>query len=209
MQTAVRRRPVQRRSVERFERILDSCAELLDDVGFSGLTTKEVARRARVPIGTLYQFFPGMDGLLRSLAQRNLATYNGRLARRIEADRPEDVGALVDLAVEEYVAMHRTTPGFGVVDFGAVVRDGEQGGAGAGGGHALEALLGSRSPDADLVWACATGLLAGSSRRHPRIALRIALECAGAVLRLAFRHDPDGDPVLIAECRLLIRGYLS
>ena len=69
MQTAVRRRPVQRRSLERFERILDSCAELLDEVGYTGLTTKEVARRAQVPIGTLYQFFPGVEGLLGALAE--------------------------------------------------------------------------------------------------------------------------------------------
>ncbi len=188
MQTAVRRRPVQRRSVERFERILDSCAELLDDVGYSGLTTKEVARRARVPIGTLYQFFPGMDGLLGALARRNLDRYTGRLTLRVEAERPSDIGTLVDLAVEEYVTMHRTVPGFGVVDFGGV---------------------GAAAEEEGPLWALATGLLADTPRPRPRIALRIALECAGAVLRLAFQHDPEGDPALIAECGHLLRGYLA
>jgi AcrR family transcriptional regulator len=191
MQTAVRRRPVQRRSVERFERILDSCAELLDDVGYAGLTTKEVARRARVPIGTLYQFFPGMEGLLGALARRNLDQYTDRLSQRVGAVRPADLGALVDLAVEEYVAMHRTTPGFGVIDFGSAA-----------------SAAPASAPTADPLWALAVELLADSPRRQPRIALRVALEATGAVLRLAFRDDPEGDPALIAECAELIRGYL-
>jgi AcrR family transcriptional regulator len=206
MQTAVRRRPVQRRSVERFERILDSCAELLDEVGYTGLTTKEVARRAQVPIGTLYQFFPGMDGLLGALALRNLERFNDRLTRRIEEEQPSDVGALVDLAVEEYVAMHRTTPGFGVVDFGAISQRDDHGEE--GGQRVLDAVLSAGSPEANPLWAFATGLLADPPRQQPRLALRVALECASAVLRLAFRDDPEGDPRLIAECKHLIRGYL-
>ena len=192
MQTAVRRRPVQRRSVERFERILDSCAELLDDVGYAGLTTKEVARRARVPIGTLYQFFPGMEGLLGALARRNLDQYTERLSHRVEAARPADLGALVDLAVEEYVAMHRSTPGFGVIDFGSAASTAPP-----------SAAL------ADPLSALAVELLADSPRRPPQIALRVALEASGAVLRLAFRDNPEGDPALIAECARLIRSYLA
>lgn len=205
METAVRRRPVQRRSLERFERILDSCAELLDEVGHGGLTTKEVARRAEVPIGTLYQFFPGIEGLLGALAQRNLEHFTDRLARRFEADPPADVGALVDGAVDEYVAMHRVTPGFGVVDFGAIgwVDDASD--------HMLDAVLDNNTAVADRIWTFAAELLStgAEDRPDPRLALRIALECADAVLRLAFRTDAEGDPALIAECKRLLRGYLS
>ncbi|MHA6763380.1 TetR/AcrR family transcriptional regulator [Streptacidiphilus sp. PAMC 29251] len=203
MHTAVRRRPVQRRSLERFERILDSCGELLDEVGYTGLTTKEVARRAQVPIGTLYQFFPGMEGLLGALAQRNLENFTERLARRVEAERPPDVGAMVDLAVDEYVLMHRATPGFGVVDFGAV------GWEEADSNHMLDAVLDNNTAVAERLWIFAADLLGDSPGPQPRLALRIALECADAILRLAFRNDPDGDPVLITECKRLIRGYLA
>lgn len=205
MQTAVRRRPVQRRSLERFERILDSCAELLDEVGYTGLTTKEVARRAQVPIGTLYQFFPGIEGLLGALAERNLEHYTDRLARRVEAAPPVEVGALVDLAVEEYVAMHRAVPGFGVVDFGPVGREDERS------IHLLDSAMDNNSAVADRMWTFAAELLNSGDpdRPAPRMALRIALECADAILRLAFRTDPEGDPALIAECKRLLRGYLG
>ncbi|MEY9837903.1 TetR family transcriptional regulator [Streptacidiphilus sp. EB103A] len=205
MQTAVRRRPVQRRSLERFERILDSCAELLDEVGYTGLTTKEVARRAQVPIGTLYQFFPGVEGLLGALAERNLEHFTDRLARRVEAEQPDRMGALVDLAVEEYVAMHRAVPGFGVVDFGAIgITEDEQN------LHLLDDVLDNNSAVAERLWTFAADLLGSDGDRpDPRLSLRIALECADAILRLAFRTDPEGDPALIAECKRLLRGYLS
>ena len=208
--SAVRRRPVQRRSLERFGRILDACAELLDEVGYTGLTTKEVARRAAVPIGTLYQFFPGIEGLLGALAERNLEHYADRLGRRVEAEPPTHTGALVDLAVEEYVAMHRSVPGFGVVDFGAIgVED-------TASIHLLDADRDNNTVAADRLWSVIGDLLTAGQdperadpEANPRLALRVALECADAVLRLAFRTDPQGDPALIAECKRLLRRYLA
>ncbi|QGU08142.1 Transcriptional regulator, TetR family [Corynebacterium occultum] len=52
-----RRRPAQQRSRERFNRILAAARSVLVDLGFESFTFDEVARRAEVPIGTLYQFF--------------------------------------------------------------------------------------------------------------------------------------------------------
>lgn len=52
-----RRRPAQQRSRERYARILAAARSVLVDVGFESFTFDEVARRAEVPIGTLYQFF--------------------------------------------------------------------------------------------------------------------------------------------------------
>lgn len=39
-------------------------------------------------------------------------------------------------------------------------------------------------------------------------ALLVAVEAADAVLKLAFRADPAGDPRLIAECKQLVHRYL-
>ena len=49
----LRRAPVQRRSAERLTRILDACADLLDEVGYDDLSTRAVAQRAGVPIGSV------------------------------------------------------------------------------------------------------------------------------------------------------------
>lgn len=200
-----RRRPVQRRSLERFARILDASAELLQESGYEALTTREVARRAGVPIGTLYQFFPGKHGLVAALAERNLERYLRRLTQRIEADRPSDVGTLVDLAVEEFVAMKRAVPGFCALDFGPV------GGAGGEAGrHVLDAVLDNNEAVAARLRALADDLPAGCAPVvASSLALRVAVQCADAVLQLAFRARPDGDPELIDECKRVLRRYLA
>ena len=52
-----RRRPTQERSQKKFDHLLQVARELLLEVGFEAFTMEEVARRAGLPIGTLYQFF--------------------------------------------------------------------------------------------------------------------------------------------------------
>src|SRR6266568_2308054 len=118
-EAGLRRRPMQRRSAERYERILTVCAELLDELGFAALTTTAVARRAEVPIGTVYQFFADKSALVHALAARNLERYLDRLSTRYAAEHPATLPHVIDIAVDEFVAMRRTVPGFGVLDFGA------------------------------------------------------------------------------------------
>ncbi|MET8539276.1 TetR/AcrR family transcriptional regulator [Kitasatospora sp. NPDC004799] len=202
----VRRRPVQQRSLERYGRILDACAGLLDEVGATALTTKEVAQRARVPIGTLYQFFAGKEDLLAALATRNLDHYLQRLDARLAAAAPLDPAVFTDLAVEEFVAMKRAVPGFGQLDFGLAgpavptgVRDDR---------HLLDAGVDNNTAVALRLQALG-GELFRAGGPTAIVTLRVALEAADAVLKLAFREAPDGDPALIAECKRLVRGYLA
>ncbi|MFI2609139.1 TetR/AcrR family transcriptional regulator [Kitasatospora sp. NPDC018619] len=201
-----RRRPVQQRSLERYGRILDACAGLLDEVGANALTTKEVAHRAQVPIGTLYQFFAGKEDLLAALATRNLDHYLQRLDARLAGAAPVGPAVFTDLAVEEFVAMKRAVPGFGQLDFGlagqtvpAGVRDDR---------HLLDAGVDNNTAVALRLQALG-GELFRAGDATATLTLRVALEAADAVLKLAFREAPDGDPALIAECKRLVRGYLA
>ena len=65
-----RRKPVQARSVERVNRILDVAEAMFIDQGYAAVTTKAIATQAKVPIGTLYQFFPDKEAILQALAER-------------------------------------------------------------------------------------------------------------------------------------------
>ncbi|MBD0676436.1 TetR/AcrR family transcriptional regulator [Streptomyces sp. CBMA156] len=203
----VRRRPVQQRSQERYGRVLDACAGLLDEVGATALTTKEVAQRAQVPIGTLYQFFAGKEDLLAALATRNLDHYLRRLDARLAAAAPVGPAVFTDLAVEEFVAMKRTVPGFGLLDFGLAgpavptdVRDDR---------HLLDPGVDNNTAVALRLQALGGELFLAGDPAATTVTLRVALEAADAVLKLAFREAPDGDPALIAECKRLVRGYLA
>ncbi len=78
----LRRVPVQGRSLARVNRMLDACAELVDEVGYEGLTTTLLAERAGVAIGSVYQFCPDKRAIVQALAMRNMDTYVVRLSRR-------------------------------------------------------------------------------------------------------------------------------
>lgn len=204
----LRRRPAQRRSVERVGRMLDECALLLDEVGYEALTTKEVARRAGVPIGTFYQFFPDKAGLVRALAWRNLEAFLQRITERIRSAEPAHWTDLADLAVDEFVDMKRRTPGFGVVDFGEIlVAPG--GPALADSRWALDDAQENNVVVAERLRSLTSELLGMPTGPGFDRALIVVVEAADAVLKLAFRADPEGAPEIIAECKQLVRRYLA
>ncbi|MEU5636284.1 TetR family transcriptional regulator [Streptomyces rishiriensis] len=194
--TSLRRAPVQRRSAERLTRILDACADLLDEVGYDALSTRAVAERAGVPIGSVYRFFGNKRQMADALAQRNLERYAERVTERLKEAARGDWRAAMDAVLDEYLAMKRTAPGFSLVDFGNQIPVG-----------ARHAEPNHRVADR------LTDLLSGYLVRAPDDDLRrtflIAVETADTLVHLAFRVDPQGDPKVIDETRELLRAYLA
>ena len=77
-----RRSPSQQRSRERVERMLSAASALIAEQGSDAMRMGEVAERAGVSIGSLYQFFPDKRAIVWALAERYGAD-NGRIARII------------------------------------------------------------------------------------------------------------------------------
>jgi AcrR family transcriptional regulator len=177
--------------------MLDACAELVDELGYDGLTTTLLAERAGVAIGSVYQFFPDKRAIVQALALRNLEAYLARVSARSEAVEFDHWWDIVDAAIDEYIAMHREMPGFRTLHFGDVVDV-----------HLLDADRDNNTIIAEQ--------LAGLLVRHfgaaggPRLdfALAIAVEAGDALIKLAFRRAPDGDAVVLGEAKTLIREYL-
>ena len=67
-----RKRPTQERSQRKFDALLAPSRDLLTDVGFESFTCEEVASRADVPIGTLYQFFANKYVIVCELNRQDL-----------------------------------------------------------------------------------------------------------------------------------------
>ncbi|MET9829940.1 TetR/AcrR family transcriptional regulator [Streptomyces sp. NPDC006385] len=192
---SLRRAPVQRRSAERLTRILDACADLLDEVGYDDLSTRAVAQRAGVPIGSVYRFFGNKRQMADALAQRNLERYTARVTERLERTGDGGWRAAMDAVLDEYLAMKRTAPGFSLVDFGNQIPVGTRGEPNHRVADRLTELLSGylgREPDGDL-----------------RRTFLIAVETADTLVHLAFRMAPEGDERIIAEARELLRAYLA
>ncbi|MFJ7129875.1 TetR family transcriptional regulator [Streptomyces sp. NPDC098101] len=240
---ALRRAPVQQRSAERLARILDACAVLLDETGYERLSTRAVAARAGVPIGSVYRFFGNKRAMVAALALRNLDRYVERVSERLAATPLLDAYGAIDGVLDEFIAMKRTVPGFALVDFGVpAAAPGEASGRTAEDGADADPSDGADSHDgtdpsegADssdgtdpgdgvdprdevedpnrLVAERICGLLAAHLGRpadeelHRKVL--VGVETADALVRLAFRTDPAGDPALVDETRLLLYAYLA
>jgi AcrR family transcriptional regulator len=88
------RPPQQSRSRESLERALAAGIELLEEGGYEAFTINEVARRAKVSVGSLYGRFQSKDGLFHEL--------QARILERVEADQAELL-ELPDLPADELV----------------------------------------------------------------------------------------------------------
>jgi len=193
----LRRVPVQGRSLARVNRMLDACAELIDEVGYEALTTTLLADRAQVAIGSVYQFFPDKRAIVHALTMRNMDTYVERLSARVASAEMVNWWDAVDAALDEFIDMNRTVPGFKTLHFGDVI----------------DRNLLDADRENDAVFAAKLGELLVQRfglADEPVLAasLAIAVEISDALIKLAFRRDPYGDEAVLAEVRDLVRDYL-
>jgi AcrR family transcriptional regulator len=178
--------------------MLDVCAELIDDLGYEGLTTTLLAERAEVAIGSVYQFFPDKRAIVQALTLRNMEAYLERLSDRLNRGDLKQWWDGVDAAIDEYIAMHRMVPGFRTLHFGDVVDV-----------HLLDESRDNNGVIAEQLARVLVEQFGIADDPRLRFALEIAVEAADALIRLAFRRAGDGDERVLAEAKALIREYLS
>jgi len=107
-----RSRPIQERAKQTVSRILESAAELVDEVGVVGFTTNLLAKRADIRIRTIYRYFPSKLGILSALMLHLNDDSAERLQRFSEFGDPErDWRELVDAWIADLVTWMRERPG--------------------------------------------------------------------------------------------------
>jgi AcrR family transcriptional regulator len=85
-----KQQPVQQRSVETFELILDVTAKLLGDVGVERLSTNMVCEKAGISPPALYRYFPNKYAILKELGERLMACQNRAYREWLEAEQKLD-----------------------------------------------------------------------------------------------------------------------
>jgi AcrR family transcriptional regulator len=80
----VRSAGLQTRSRERIEQILAAAEILVAETGMEGLKMRELARRAGLPIASLYHYFPSSSSIVRAIAIHYLDGVSAMLATELE-----------------------------------------------------------------------------------------------------------------------------
>jgi AcrR family transcriptional regulator len=191
----LKRLPTQERSVRRVEAILDAAAELLRDHEPEAIGVRELAERAGVPTGTLYQFFEDKDAVLQALAVRFVVAMPGTLDA-VLATAGDDWSRTIGRVVDAYAAMIREHPAIrrlwlaGTLDTAT---------------RALEAQA-----DATIAERLgATLRRQAGSRRGTAAQWRALVALIDGFLRHAFTEDPGGDEIALREGRRAARAYAA
>jgi AcrR family transcriptional regulator len=111
--SAMRSVPRQARSQERVSQILAVAEQMFITEGYNATTTNEIAARAKVSIGSLYQFFPDKAAIVQALALR----YTEELHLRFAALEPNIVNSLslaayVELLIDTTAQFFTERPGY-------------------------------------------------------------------------------------------------
>lgn len=184
---AVRRRPVQARSRERFDRVLAAAARLIGARGVGALTMTDIAEEADVALTAVYRYFPNKHSVLRELA---LQTFAHDTATLLMGDVPPDARPeeLIAAAVEEFWRRHQAEP-FRLQLRAAIHADAEL--------SALD-LAESRSNARTIAAA-----LAGPTGRTDLAVLErqalLVVELVDSLMSLASRVEPDEARVLVDD----------
>lgn len=109
----LRRVPRQERGERRFAAILNAAEEVIAAVGYEAATTNAIAAQAHIPIGSLYQFFPNKEAIVRALSDRYLADLRVLFDRVFTPDTfALPVPRLLDGVIDPLVAFYVKHPGF-------------------------------------------------------------------------------------------------
>jgi AcrR family transcriptional regulator len=191
----MRRVPVQERGRRTVARILDAAAERFAAVGYDATTTTQIAERAGVSVGSLYQFFPDKEVLLDALAERHTGGIDQILAASTSLGEDASLADIVDLIVEGIVSYTRREPFFGVLL------------AGAGSppvARASERLRGELAGRVELIIAYKP-----IPRERRRVVAAVCVDLLAALLPRTLDDRGRKRPAMTRELKLALGAYLA
>lgn len=195
-----RRRPMQARSRERVDRILDAAASLLIEEGYDGVKTNHIAKRAKVSIGSIYQFFPNRYAIFHSLAVRYMDRIREIMELRMGPNAPiRPWSRVLDDVIDTLADIWKSEPAFLAV-WMAIQNTPEL--------RAADKYYSQIFVD-DILAAFLERNLKGLPEGRRRIVARIIFEISQVLLDHSAIHGGDDQPVIIDELKTVLRSYIQ
>ncbi|EHN09386.1 Transcriptional regulator TetR family [Patulibacter medicamentivorans] len=194
----LRREPQQERSRERLQRALDAADRLLASEGLEALTTTRIAREAGISVGSLYQYVPDREAIIDALATRYLAEFDGLVEELVAVALSEHWDDPTANVVWAFASRWRAQPGYRALWLGS---------------HLTPELEKADRQNKRIIAEAARRVLVAQGHATDSEALArkcwIGVLACDALLREAFRIDPDGDPATLEETIAMLRAYIA
>ncbi len=192
-----RRRPVQARSRETVERILDAAGVLLEESGVDAVTTRAIAERAGITAPSLYRFFADREQVLDALIEQHLERLSGFLAEAEAGWTPRSLAEFVERELGFYVAYFQANRNAARLWLDGRISPTVR----------AEVLRYNRRTAERLHGlAIAAGL--ASAQADPLVFVMV-VELGDRILDLAFRERREPDPDVIRHGRAALAAYLT
>ncbi|MCH9815269.1 MAG: TetR/AcrR family transcriptional regulator [Actinomycetia bacterium] len=192
----LRHRPVQRRGKVRFEGILQASRELLRERGIEGFVVEDVAERAGIPVGSVYQFFPNKLAIVAELSEVDTQALTQILIDAASEIAFEDWRLVVDdlfaLVLERWVLDPSRSAVWLAMKSTAATRS----------------MAAEQSRRVALLLAPLLGLMNPALSPHRlEVSAEVLVEAVQSILLLAFRGPEPSDEVML-EAKRVVRAYL-
>jgi AcrR family transcriptional regulator len=191
-----RRTPLQPRSRESVQNILDVTTKLILKDGIDSVTTSAVAKSSGISVGTLYQYFADRDAIIAQLLEQHVAALDQKLVDNFSNMETVTVRAIVENTMNAHVDYFRENPDF--------VKIWVQGNT--------NPVVRARQYERNLALSKWLRQVADTFEMvnpdAPELGGWFAVEVGDRVIDMAFRNNPNGDEEVIAEGTEMIAIYL-
>jgi AcrR family transcriptional regulator len=178
-------------------KILTAAERIVVDDGVDALSTRAVARRARIPVASLYQYFADREAIIAALIERHISSMDERIEAALSQLNVYCIRTIVEATVNAYREAYAARQSYVVLWFQGRLN--------------VEIARFIRERDALLAaafhrFALGNGLLAPDT---DPLVLELAFELADRFLEVAYRRDLGGDDRVVAEGIEAVVAYLE
>lgn len=109
-----RKKPRQGRSRETVAVILEAATQVFEERGYQETSTNQIAERAGVSIGSLYQYFPNKESILYMLLERHVESINRLIESQIvEIEKAGGFGkTAIRSIIQLFIGLHENEPAY-------------------------------------------------------------------------------------------------
>lgn len=196
----LRRRPQQPRGQRRIEAILDAAERVFAVVGYEATSTNQIAAEAHTSIGSLYQFFPNKEAILRALVARSQEQMRAVLDGVFSSDPRDELSPdeLLDRLLDPLITLYAR--GYRMLAlFVALPRIGD-------GAQAGEPLV------EEIIWRLDARLarrMPGLSPERRELSVRMIVETVRALMPLMTTAEGQVRPEAVTELKRMLRAYIA